>query len=103
MNNKRRSFLKKGLILTAGTALLPSYLSSQNLNSKLNIAVIGVGGRGFANYSKVFGSDNIVAMCDVDDNRAKNGYKKVLENHTQKQRVEFIISKYNEWRNSQSA
>ena len=79
MNNKRRSFLKKGLILTAGTALLPSYLSSQNLNSKLNIAVIGVGGRGFANYSKVFGSDNIVAMCDVDDNRAKNGYKKIKE------------------------
>ena len=79
MNNTRRSFLKKGLILTAGTALLPSYLSSQNLNSKLNIAVIGVGGRGFANYSKVFGSDNIVAMCDVDDNRAKNGYNKIKE------------------------
>jgi len=32
---------------------------------------------------------------------AKNGYRKVLENHTQKQRVDFIIEKYNEWKNSQ--
>ena len=30
---------------------------------------------------------------------AKNGYKKVLENHTQKQRVEFILEK---WKNFQS-
>lgn len=32
---------------------------------------------------------------------AQNGYRKVLENHTQKQRVEFIIEKYTEWKNSQ--
>ena len=63
MNNTRRIFIKKGLILTAGTALLPSYLSSQNLNSKLNIAVIGVGGRGFDNYSKVFGSLYVPLPC----------------------------------------
>ena len=30
---------------------------------------------------------------------AQNGYRKVLENHTQKQRVDFIIEKYNEWKN----
>ena len=39
---------------------------------------------------------------DVERKRiAKNGYNKVLDNHTQKQRVEFIIEKYKEWRNSQ--
>ena len=32
---------------------------------------------------------------------AKNGYRKVLDNHTQKQRVDFIIEKYNEWKDSQ--
>jgi hypothetical protein len=32
---------------------------------------------------------------------AKNGYDKVLKNHTQKQRVDFIIEKYKEWKNSQ--
>jgi len=30
---------------------------------------------------------------------ANNGFKKVLENHTQKQRVEFIINKYKEYKN----
>ena len=30
---------------------------------------------------------------------AKNGYNKVLENHTQKQRAEFIINKYKEYKN----
>ena len=34
---------------------------------------------------------------------AENGYKKVLENHTQIQRVDFIIDKFNEWKDSQSA
>ena len=29
---------------------------------------------------------------------ANNGFKKVLENHTQKQRVEFILNKYKEWK-----
>ena len=29
---------------------------------------------------------------------AVNGYNKVIENHTQKQRVEFIINKYKEWK-----
>tara|TARA_Y100000768_G_scaffold4892_1_gene3497 strand:- start:725 stop:1618 length:894 start_codon:yes stop_codon:yes gene_type:complete len=32
---------------------------------------------------------------------AENGYRKVLDNHTQKQRVDFIIEKYNEWKDSQ--
>ena len=30
---------------------------------------------------------------------AKNGYQKVLKNHTQVQRVDFIIEKYNKWKN----
>ena len=34
---------------------------------------------------------------------AENGYRKVLENHTQIQRVDFIIEKFNEWKDSQSA
>jgi spore maturation protein CgeB len=33
---------------------------------------------------------------------AKNGYEICLENHTEKQRVDFIIKKWNEWKNSQS-
>jgi glycosyltransferase involved in cell wall biosynthesis len=33
---------------------------------------------------------------------AKNGYVVCLENHTQKQRVDFIIKKWKEWKNSPS-
>ena len=32
---------------------------------------------------------------------AENGYRKVLDNHTQKQRVDFIIEKFNKWKDSQ--
>jgi glycosyltransferase involved in cell wall biosynthesis len=32
---------------------------------------------------------------------AKRGMKKVLENHTQKQRVDFILKKYQQWKNKQ--
>ena len=36
---------------------------------------------------------------DVERNRiAQNGYKKVLENNTQKQKVKFIIDKYVKWK-----
>jgi len=31
---------------------------------------------------------------------ANNGFKKVLENHTQKQRVDFVIQKFEEWKSS---
>ena len=78
MNNlNRRSFLKTTTIFAGATLISPSILSCQNPNSKLNIAVIGVGGRGGANFNPVLESENIVAMCDVDDNTAKNGYEKI--------------------------
>jgi len=32
---------------------------------------------------------------------AENGYNKVLQNHTQKQRVEFIIEKYKNWKSNE--
>jgi predicted dehydrogenase len=69
----RRVFLKSTSAITTGIAFIPHLLSCSP-NNKLNIAVIGVGGRGKANWEKVVG-ENIVAMCDVDDLRAAEGYK----------------------------
>jgi cell division GTPase FtsZ len=69
----RRSFLKSSSALSSGLLILPS-LYGFSANNRLNIAVIGVGGRGRANWSNV-PKENIVAMCDVDDNRALDGYK----------------------------
>jgi predicted dehydrogenase len=63
----RRQFNRK--LVGAGAAALaaPAFLRGQNLNSKLNIAVIGAGGRGAADTDEVK-SENIVALCDVNAN-----------------------------------
>ena len=73
-NLSRRNFLKSTSVASVGALIIPNFISISP-NSKLNIAVIGVGGRGRANWSKV-PKENIVAMCDVDDVRAAEGYKK---------------------------
>ncbi len=72
-NLSRRSFLKSTSAATVGAMIIPNLLSFSP-NNRLNFAVIGVGGRGHANWGKVPG-ENIVAMCDVDDKRAARGYK----------------------------
>jgi predicted dehydrogenase len=60
----RRHFLKRAATTTAVALSAPAFLRGQDLNSKLNIAVIGCGGRGAANLAAV-ASENIVALCDV--------------------------------------
>ena len=44
-------------------------------NEKLNIAFVGIGGRGSANL-KGLSDENIVALCDVDDERAGSAFEK---------------------------
>ena len=67
---KRRTFLKNSAAVGAGLVVLKSGIlrAGNSPNEKLNIAVIGVAGRGRANLNGVKG-ENIVALCDVD---AKN-------------------------------
>ena len=63
----RRTFLRSSAVL-AGTVTLgaPAVLHGQNLNERLNIAIIGAGGRGAGNLDAVK-SENIVALCDVNE------------------------------------
>lgn len=61
MNLSRRSFT----VAAASTLAAPAFLRGQNLNSKLNIAVVACGGRGGGNMGSV-ASENIVALCDVN-------------------------------------
>src|SRR6266536_5925752 len=72
----RRHFLKSGAVAT-GTFLLgaPAFLRGKGLNDKLNIAIIGAGGRGAANTQSV-SSENIVALCDVDEGRLNKAGEK---------------------------
>ena len=65
MRTNRRRFLAAS---AASALAAPAIVRGRNLNDKLNIACIGVGGRGGANLAAV-ASENIVALCDVN---AKN-------------------------------
>jgi predicted dehydrogenase len=64
----RRRFTRTLLTAAGAVSAAPALLRARNLNNKLNIAVIGTGGRGRGNLGSV-SSENIVALCDVN---AKN-------------------------------
>lgn len=61
----RRQFTRKLITTVVAAGVAPAFLRGQNLNNKLNIAVIGTGGRGGGNLESV-ASENIVALCDVN-------------------------------------
>jgi predicted dehydrogenase len=61
----RRDFVGGAVAGVGVLAGAPALLRGKNLNNKLNIAMIGAGGRGLANLEGV-ASENIVALCDVN-------------------------------------
>ena len=72
----RRTFLKASALATGTLAFgVPTLLRGQNLNSKLNIASIGVMGKGQSDTDNC-SSENIVALCDVDSARCAPQLKK---------------------------
>ena len=60
-----------GVWLSAGSS---ARAESKSPSEKLNIAGIGVGGRGGGDVREV-DSENLVALCDVDDRRAAATYE----------------------------
>ena len=69
--------LLAGTIPAAGFGSVPSLkaLGYKSYNEKLNIAAVGVGGRGAENLSG-FLSENIVALCDVDSRQGGRTFKR---------------------------
>jgi predicted dehydrogenase len=71
----RRNFIKTTSAATVGFTILPSYVISglghKAPSDRLNIAGIGIGGKGHANLSAMK-TENIVALCDVDWNYSKS-------------------------------
>jgi len=70
----RRHFLRSVGVAAAGATFAGSQSLSHaarklSANDKLNIAVIGVAGRGGENLKEVAALENIVALCDVDSTR----------------------------------
>jgi len=71
----RRRFLASSAVAAAGTLAGCSHTPTRSPNEKLNIGFIGAGGRANENISALTG-ENIVALCDVDDNNAAAAFKK---------------------------
>ena len=71
----RRDFLRTSSIAAMGITILPSKVISglghKAPSDKLNIAGIGVGGKGHPNLMAM-NTENIVALCDVDWNYSKS-------------------------------
>ena len=68
---QRRDLLKSAAVGAGLTILRSGTLRGQNAPSnKLNVALMGVWGRGTAHYN-VLRNENVVALCDVNDNRTK--------------------------------
>ncbi len=71
----RRSFLKKGLVATAGSAFLPQIIPASTMGNsgfvvpmdRLVMGAIGVGGMGTANMNRFLKKKEVqfVAVCDV--------------------------------------
>ena len=73
----RRRFLASAGLAAAGLTILPSHviggLGYKAPGDKLNIAGVGVGGRGLG-VLKAMMSENIVALCDVDWKYAQGAF-----------------------------
>src|SRR5262245_3883236 len=72
----RRRFLGASAAAAASAVFaVPNILSAKSPNEKLNVAGIGVGGQGFGDLRNIENTENIVALADVDSDRASQAFK----------------------------
>jgi len=72
----RRQFVRD--VAAAGAAVLavPNFARSRNPSAKLNVVVIGCGGRGASNMQEML-AENVVALCDVNEASLDKAAQKV--------------------------
>ncbi len=79
---KRREFIKSGSAGVGAFYLVPRHVLGGKgytaPSDKLNIAAFGAGGKAEVNLANAYnkGTDNIVALCDVDDRMARKSRRK---------------------------
>lgn len=99
----RRKFIKTAAAAGAGIALAPNLISASpkvrfqrsKPNGKLNIAFIGVGGRGRSHLKNVANYDDveITAICDVDPEAIPKA-QKILRDHSRKEATVYTGDDY---------
>ena len=77
----RRDFIQKGALAASSFFIVPRHVLGKGFvapSDKLNIAGVGVGGKGFSDVNNAYhnGANNIVALCDIDWGRAKQNFDK---------------------------
>ena len=74
----RREFLKTGGKAALAFTIVPRYVLGGKgyipPSDRLNVAFVGVGGRGASHVQALKGTENLVAFCDVDDRQAADAY-----------------------------
>src|SRR4249919_123857 len=83
-NRSRREFIRNSSIAAAGFFIVPRHVLGRGFvapSDKLNIAGIGVGGKGQSDLAgfAVSPRANVVVLCDVDDRQAVASVKKFPE------------------------
>ena len=78
----RRDFLQKTTAAAIGSFfIVPRHVLGKGFRApsdKLNIAAVGIGGKGFSDITNAYnkGAENVVALCDVDWNLGKKCFDK---------------------------
>lgn len=79
----RRKFIGNVTLTTAAFSIVPRHVLGGKgytaPSDKLNIAVIGAGGKGKSDMWSVAATENIVALCDVDDRKVAETLEKTKE------------------------
>ena len=67
----RRQFLKESAAISAGAWIVGAnpVFAQRSANEQINIACIGVGGKGSSDTDHAGNHGNLVALCDIDDNK----------------------------------
>ena len=75
----RRAFLRHAAAGTAGLVILadPRSATTAQANEKLNVALIGLGGRGLWFVRTMPKLSNVVAVCDVSDKKATVAHREL--------------------------
>lgn len=101
---KRRNFVKASLLASAGTVIAPTILTScsnwKGANDKVNIAHIGVGGRGSSTTRHYFlpvADARSVATCDPFKDRRENFAKQIEEYYLTELDERISCQPYNEF------
>ena len=95
----RRDFLRRSSFAAGAAALAFPYVGRVlGANERINIACIGVGGKGESDSSHAFAAGgNVVAICDVDSNTL-NARNQSFKEMAKKEGRTYDAKLYSDWR-----